>query len=222
MKQPVLKPMQLFAVATVVFFIAYSCNKTPLSSTENLTIQTTSSAKFSSITDITAVNPFNKKVGAPVDGRTGDLWIAKYKSIKGSNTSYTLSNPYIQSIVKQTNCVGICLYYGIDANKKTHILPIGIDINGKKMKCLNVSTIQGNISWETAQQWIANYTGTIKASYLGTNTFERLNTVPCETITVNFSIDDKNRQQLLLSNPCKINLVKQYEDQAVLCPPVCP
>lgn len=220
MKQFAPKPMQLFAVVIALFFIAHACNKSPLSPNE-ATNEATSTARFSTITDITTVSPFNKKVGATLDGRLGDRWIVNYQKKNGNNKSYTLNNTYLKSILSQTNCVGISLYYGVDNNNKTHILPVGVDAKGKAIQCLSVSTMQGNISWATAKQWIAANTGSIDAHFFGSDTFDRLNSAPCTTIRVDFAVNDEGKQQLLLSNPCQINLTKQYEDYSVVCPPTC-
>ena len=221
MRQSSLKPVQLFAMVIALFFIAHACNKSPLPSTDNLTNSENNSAKFNAITDITAVNPFNKKVGATLEGRLGDRWIANYKKKNGSSQSYTLNNTYLKSILSQPNCVGISLYYGVDNNNKTHILPVGVDGTGKAIQCLNVSTMQGNISWATAKQWIAANPGAIDAHFFGSNTFDRLNQTPCSTIKVDFAINDLDKQQLLLSNTCQVNFSKQYEDYSVVCPPTC-
>lgn len=223
MRQPALKPVQLFAVVLALFFIAHACNKSPVPTTEQtVTTRANSTAKFSPITDITAGNYFNKSVGKPIDGRLGDRWIANYKKKNGYNQSYTLNNTVLQAIVSQTNCVGIALYYAKDANNKTHILPVGVDIKGKRMQTLTVNCTQGNISWATALQWIAKDAGAVDAHFFGSYTFERLNQTPCKTIRVDFAIDDKNMPQLLLTNTCQVSLVKQYEDESNRCPPYCP
>jgi hypothetical protein len=204
-----------------------------LSSTE-ATNEATSSAKFSTITDITTVSPFNKKVGAPIDGRLGDRWIANYKTKYGYNQFYLLNADTLKAIVNQPNCVGICFYYAKNPNNnnntKIDILSVGVDGSRKKMQRLTVSCMQDikswvNISWATAQQWIANHTGSVDAHFFGSNTFtERLLQTPCKAIRVDFAIDDKNIPQLLLSNTCQdqVNLVKQYEDDSNRCPTDCP
>jgi len=224
MKQLALKTMQLSAVATILIFTASSCNKQPSYPAEDLAANKTNSpAKLTGPTDITTANPFNKRVGAPVDGRTGTRWIAKYKQVHGESQSYILSNATLQAIISQPDCVGISLTYALDANNsKQHIIPIGVDINGKIMKCATVSTMQGSIPWATAQQWIADDKGAINSHFTGSNTIDRLNENPCKTIQVDYAIDDKNQQQLLLSNPCELNAVKKYEDQNYPCPTWCP
>ena len=222
MQQSVLRPVQLLAMVIVVFFIAHACNKSPLSPDENVTAEAGRSAKFNTIKDITAVSRFNKRVGAPIDGRLGDRWIANYKKKYGYNQSYSLNHAALQGIVGQPTCVGICLYYAKDGNNKTHILPVGVDANGKKMLAPTVSCSQGNISWATAQQWISKDLGAVDAHFFGSNTFDRLNQAPCSTIKVDFALDDNNIPQLLLSNTCQINLTKQYEDDSNRCPTDCP
>ncbi|MBK7882870.1 MAG: hypothetical protein IPJ81_02840 [Chitinophagaceae bacterium] len=84
MKQLVLKPLQLFIV-TILILLGANCNKQPLvAENDSVANETASLSKFTGPTDITAVNPFNKRVGAPVDGRTGDRWIASYKKNTGT------------------------------------------------------------------------------------------------------------------------------------------
>lgn len=222
MRQSSFKPVQLFAMVIVLFFIAHACNKSPLSSTENNTTNPQNSeGKFNGITDIAAASPFNKKVGATLDGRTGDRWIAKFLKKNGSSQSYTLNNTYLKSILSQPGCVGISLYYAKDNNNKMHILPVGVNGTGKAIQSLSVSTMQGNISWATAKQWIAANPGAIDAHFFGSNTFDRLNQTPCSTIKVDFALNDLDKQQLLLSNTCQVNFTKQYEDFSVVCPPTC-
>jgi len=223
MKQSVLKTMQTFAVAALVLWIASSCKKQSSPSNEDYrTTQATNASKFGGPQDITTPNPFNKRVGAPVDGEVGDQWIANFKKVKGYNKTYTLNNTAVQTIVSQPNCVGISLTYALDDSNNAHILLIGVDLNGKVMKSLYVSTINGNISWATAQQWIAKDKGPINSLFLGSNTFARLNENPCKIIKIDYAINAKNEQVLLLSNPCELNLSKKYEDEARPCPPYCP
>jgi hypothetical protein len=223
MKHSVLKTIQTFAVAALILCIGISCKKQSSPYNGDLTKNgTTNSSKFGGPQDITTPNPFNKRVGAPVDGLVGDQWIANFKKVKGYNKTYTLSNAAVQAIVAQPNCVGISLTYALDDKNNAHILLIGVDFNGKIMKSDYVSTINGNISWATAQQWIAKDKGAINSHFLGSSTFARLNENPCKIIKVDYAIDDKNKQQLLLSNPCVLNLNKQYEDHTAICPTACP
>lgn len=222
MKQEVLKMMRLFAVAAVVTIIIHSCKKESISSTENLTIENgrNASGKFNIITDIAIASPFNKRVGAPINDSTGASWIGNYQKMHGQNMTYYLNSGYLQKILIQPNCVGICLYYAQDANKKVHIIPIGVSSVGKKMKQDMVVTSQCAISWATAQEWIANDKGIVDAHFFGSNTFERLNLNGCETggtIRVEFAIDNKNKPQLLLTNPCIFNIISQYEDLSRPC-----
>jgi hypothetical protein len=222
MKQSVLKTMQAFAVAAVVLCIAPSCKKQSSLSNEDLaTTQATNAGKFGGPKDITTPNPFNKRVGAPVDGEVGDQWIANFKKVKGYNKTYTLSNAAVQAIVSQPNCVGISLTYALDEKNNAHILPIGVDFNGKIMKSEYVSTINGNIKWATAQQWIDKDKGPIDSHFLGSSTFGRLNENPCKIIKVDYAINNKNQQVLLLSNPCEVNLKMKYEDESNTCPENC-
>lgn len=222
MKDLVLKPIKHCIAVMVIFFIGASCNKQPLSTTDVAVNEINNTTGSKSITDLTATyNPFNPRVGAPVDGRTGARWIKRFKDRNGYYKTYMLNNFWLQFIANQPNCVGISLTYAT-INGKKHILPIGVDVNGKIMKCLFVSTINGLISWETAQQWIANDNGPINSHFLGKNTFIRLNEKPCATIRVDYSINDEYQQTLLLSNPCELNAVRKYEDDSINCPSICP
>ncbi len=204
----------------VFLLISSACNKQHLSS-DSLNTRDYNN-NFSASTTLATPNPFNKSVGAPIDGALGDKWIANYKAKYGYNKSYTLNSKYLQSIVSQADCAGISLYYAIDNNSNTHILPIGVDINGKVMKKDYVSTMQGNISWSMAWQWISKHPGLVDAHFQGCNTYSRLNLATCNGIKVDFAIDDKNKPQLLLTNPEVLKAVKQYEDVSATCPPSCP
>ncbi len=177
---------------------------------------------INTVATIAAPNPFNKKVGAPVDGSIGNKWIVNYKTKYGYDQSYMLKNSKLQAIIAQPNCVGISLYYALDDKGNTHILPIGVNAGGAAMPTATISTMTGNISWATAQQWIAKHPGLIDAHFLGSNTFIRLNSAGCENIRVDFAINDKG-PQLLLSADCGVlnAAAKKYEDDSNPCPPYC-
>lgn len=217
--------IQVFGAAAIVLLIANSCNKQNQPLVEEARVS--NAAKFDGPIDITAVSRFNKSVGKPIDGRLGDRWISNYEKKYGYKQSYMLNLDTLKAIVKQPNCVGICLYYAKDVNNKTHILPIGINVKNTRIKTLTVNYSKGNmswgnISWATAQQWIAKDAGTVDAHFFGSYTFDRLSQTPCSTIRVDFAIDDKNIPQLLLTNTCQVNFSKMYEDDSNRCPSDCP
>ena len=221
MKRLVLRSTKLLSVI-FLFAASTSCNKQRVPAPETLT--TGDANNLYSINNTLAIgNPFNKSVGAPVDGAVGDKWKNNYKLKYNRNHLYTLNSKYLQdSILKQPNCVGIALYYGLDDFSSTHILPIGIDANGKIMKRATVSTMQGPKSWAIAQLWISRHPGLVDAHFHGSDLYGRLNLASCESILVDFAIDDKNKQQLLLSNPCVLNAIKKYQDEGAVCPTICP
>ncbi len=221
MKRLVLRSTKLLSVI-FLFAASTSCNKQRLPAPETLTVKDADNF-YSSNNTISIGSPFNKSVGAPVDGAVGDKWKDSYRLKNGRNQSYTLNSKYLQdSILKLPNCVGIALYYGLDDFGSTHILPIGVDANGKIMKRATVSTMQGPKSWAIAQLWISRHPGLVDAHFHGSDLYGRLNLASCESILVDFAIDDKNKQQLLLSNPCVYAVTKQYQDRGANCPPICP
>lgn len=226
MKQLVKKPVHHFIATIIVLLLCYSCNKQPVP--ESINENEGSGSKINTIKDFTNPNPFHQRVGAPIDGRTGAQWINNYKKAhNGYTKTYTLKNDYLQDLVKLPNCVGISMHYAIDTYGKTHIIPIGVNKYAKFMQCNSIPTMGANmkwvnISWLTAQQWIAKDKGALDSHFFGSNTFARLNETYCKTIRVDYAIDDKNKQALLLSNTCEINFAKRYEDLSSPCPSFCP
>ncbi|MBK7885198.1 MAG: hypothetical protein IPJ81_16450 [Chitinophagaceae bacterium] len=214
MKKSTLRPFYLLALMAALVFITPSCSKQPLLPDQAPAASNANSA--AKLGDLAVATPFNINVGAPVIGETGADWIANYGKVHGKSKSYNLNNFYLQKIIKDPKCVGICLYYGLDTKKNVHIIPIGVTAGGSVIKSLLIPVENGFIFWFTAKQWIKNYNGGAMAGhFLGNNTFARLNTTPCPIIHVDFAIDDLNKQQLLLSNVCQKNVTNLYEDRSV-------
>ena len=216
MKKSALSTRQLLAVTVVLFLFVLSCSKEP--SVPNNNLSTNEASRFGNITDITAPSPFNKNVGAPIDGVKGDAWIANYKKKYGSTKYYNLNSGYLQAILNDKNCVGICLYYAKDLNFKVHILPVGVTATGNAIKSPSIPIDNGIVVWEDAKKWIFGYGGTVAGHFFGRITFdERLYLSYCKTIHVDFAIDDKSKPVLLLTNPCELNFGKKYEDDTFPC-----
>lgn len=202
----------------------YSCNKQELSTTQPSQLSGTS-------TDLTAVSQvFNASVGAPVDFTTGMQWIENFKRTNdGLSKEYTLSGSGLKSMLNNISCVGICLYFAKDEQNNTHLLPIGINNQGKIMKAQYLNTSLGKIDWSTAQRWIANDLSPIDARFFGRNTFSRLFKDPeCTHIKAIWALDQDNQSQILLID-AGINYAVtggwntniQFEDRSSPCPPIC-
>src|SRR5258708_24639925 len=124
----------------------------------------------------TAQTSFNKSVGAPIDSQTGLRWIKNFASTKSSfiDAEYFVQGSTLQKIVANNNCVGISLYYAIDGSGKLHIIPVGIDGNGKIIVSQTASAENIGISWQTVWQWINSYSGNVRSHFFGSQTFTRL------------------------------------------------
>lgn len=174
-------------------------------------------------------NPFNKTTGAPIAEEKARQWIQNYKAAnEGCEKSYVIKSGALKTITEDKKCVGISLCYARDPYNVTHILPIGIDEKGKQLQAKYICTERGNISWKTAQQWIANYTGATKSHFFGQNTFSRLWVNGVTDISISFARDDNDNPQLLLRPKTEISpngkaaAQKVIEDASAACPPACP
>lgn len=180
-----------------------------------------------SMTQQTTTTPtektFNKSVGAPVEGSIGRQWIKNYiNSPSGGRLEYFLMIKDLQQILSKKGCVGICMYYARTAQNELAILPIGINENGALIKSNQINTENGYIDWATAQEWISNYKGAVKARFFGSNTFYRLmQDASSNVIRASYAIDNKGNPQLLLADAA-ISSPMRYEDESRPCPPYCP
>lgn len=226
MKKLVLGSWHLLAMAGAMFLI--SCNKQQLPPREDLEINEElaisedlamrEAAGLKQFGDISAVTPFNKNVGAPIDGRLGAEWIKNYVKKNGKAKSYTLKTAYLQNILKKPNCVGICMYYARDFQNNIHILPVGVDLNGKVIPGILIPTEKSFVLWYMAKNWIFKYSGAVAGHFFGANSaFPRLKLNTCGTVRVDFALDGYGKPQLLLSNPCEKNFAKMYEDRSFPC-----
>ena len=166
---------------------------------------------------------FNKTVGAPIDNQTGLRWIKNFTNANPSNVSagYIIQASTLKGILSNSSCVGICLYYGVDNSGQVIIIPVGINTSGKVI-AQSVAIQSSTVNWQTAQQLIDNYSGKIKAHFFGSNTFNRLLTDQnSPSIRILPALDDSGNPQLLMSNVSVFNPTS-YEDDSIVCPPICP
>ncbi len=210
----ILRSIGVLTVSSLLI-ISQACKKQNLVS-EALSTTEGNNNNLAPIGTIGLPNPFNKSVGAAIEGSLGDKWIANYNATYGTSKSCTLNPEYLSSLVSKANCVGIALYYGLDNKNIEQLLPIGIDVNGNTMKTTNVTTSGGTVTWTQAWQWIAKHSGAVNAHFFGCNTFIRLNisSSSCKSIVADFAVDDKGKPQVLLTNPWVMNAEKQYEDRS--------
>jgi len=173
--------------------------------------------------------PFNTTVGAPIDNTVGERWIDNYRKDYASQAkTYNIKSDALSKILSANKCVGISFSYAVDFQKRLHVLPIGVNSDGKLMTCNQVYTQYGDIQWKTAQRWIKNYTGPVQSHFFGTNTFTRLWTNGLADILVTFALDDNNNPQLLLTRndtagrTTATSTKSSVEDASFPCPPVCP
>jgi len=216
------------AALAIAVIIAYSCSEQMIPA-ESKNANANSTASSSTAARAESSNPFNASVGAPIDNTVGERWIDNYvKDYASESKTYNFKAEALNKILSDKKCVGVSLTYALDFQKRLHVLPIGVDGDGKKISTKHVYTQNGDISWKTAQRWIANYTGSVSSHFFGQNTFKRLWANGYFDVVATFAIDDKNNPQLLLatnapnSNSGKAAAKSSFEDLSSPCPPVCP
>ena len=223
---PKLNSLCVIIVAMTV--VASSCTEQDSSAIEQISTEaTTGSVDQAARKEI--FNPFNETIGAPIDYNKGQEWITNYdKSNACPTKTYTITSGAVNAILNDGRSVGISMMYALDRQRQLHILPIGVDGNGKQVVTKSVYTKNGNISWRTAQSWVANYTGPVQSHFFGKNTFSRLWSDGVSGIVITFATDNNNNPQLLLTalstngSNGRAAASKSFEDASSPCPPVCP
>ncbi|MFM6976781.1 MAG: hypothetical protein ACKOW2_08045 [Sphingobacteriaceae bacterium] len=203
--------------------IITSCNKSDLFSHGQA--DPLLNGKISHPGELFSINsqPFNKTVGAPMDGAMGRKWIKNYRRLNNAGRlDYFLMVKDLESIWSDSSCVGICMYYAKNDRDELIILPLGINENGRIIIPNTINTENGLVDWTTAKMWMANYKGSVQAHFFGTNTFSRLTKNPeCRVIRASYALDDKGNAQLLLADAA-VSDPSLYEDASRPCPPFCP
>lgn len=224
--KPIMPAIYAGLTAGSLVIMSYACNKDRMDMDFGTGIGNPP-GKFEMLS--TDPMPFKATVGAPVDAKIGMEWIANYQAANGGKgKEYLIPAKELQQILKDSSCVGICLYFAIDDNQQPHLLPVGVNSKGYVMKREAINTLKGQINWETAQTWMANDGGAIDARFFGRNTFSRLfNTPNCETVRAICAMDEEQQPQLLLGNAALNyamggNTAYRFEDASFPCPPVCP
>jgi hypothetical protein len=170
----------------------------------------------------TTLSAFNKSVGSQIDRATALQWMANFAK---ANSNASVTEHYIQAdvfkrIISNSTCVGVSLQYSFDDSGQLHIIPIGIDGNGKKIVNLGIDIGDFTIDWQTQQRWIANYTGKVRSHFFGAHTFTRLLVAQVQIVRITLALDDEGNPQLLLSDASSAE-PSSYEDKSYPCPPVC-
>jgi hypothetical protein len=180
------------------------------------------SSPGSAASSIIKDHPFKKTVGGPVAQSITARWIDNYKKQHGLAKTYSINAEKLTNILSRPLCNGISMHYARDEKFNLHILPIGVDASGKIMATENVATENGDIDWDTAQQWISNYSGPARSHFFGANTFERLiHQQEGVTIFAELALDDKMVPVVLLSNDKTITTGNDKQDISIICPPNC-
>lgn len=223
---PKLNSLGVIIIAVTV--VAFSCADQDSPTNEQISADaTTGSVDQAARKDVS--NPFNETIGAPIDYSKGQEWITNYEKSNACPTKiYTITSGAISAILNDGRSVGISMMYALDRQRQMHILPIGVDGKGKQVVTKSVYTKNGNISWRTAQLWIASYTGPVQSHFFGKNTFSRLWSDGVSGIVATFATDNNNNPQLLLTalspnrSNGKVAAGRGFEDASSPCPPVCP
>jgi hypothetical protein len=207
------------ALGVLLYFIFNSCTEQNLSSTstvtnEKNTIQSTTNQSVN-------ISGFSSSVGAPIDSEKATRWMNNFKnSNKVEAGEYIIPVSILKSILNNTACVGVIFYYAVDDSKGTHIIPIGVDGTGKVISWNSIALENKIIDWQTARNWIDNYSGSMRAHFFGSQIiastyFETKN------MRISRAINDSGVPQLLLSNG-DVATPQSYSDESGGCPPFCP
>lgn len=216
------------AALAIAIAMAYSCSEQaiPVETAQSTAVPSSTTADNARTG---STNTFNVSVGAPIEGTTGERWISNYtKDSAGQAKTYTIKAGSLNKILCDKKCVGISLAYAQDLQKRLHVLPMGVDGEGRIISAKSVCTQNGDISWKTAKNWISNYTGPVQSHFFGQNTFQRLWTNGNADVVITFALDDNNNPQLLLavatptSTSGKVSAKSNFEDASAACPPACP
>ena len=228
------KPKLTKAALTIAVAIAYSCSDQviPMESSQSAiagSAGTTATARTGNSSSSSSTSPFNVSVGAPIEHTTGERWIDNYvKDYASQSETYHIKAGALAEILSNKKCVGISFAYAQDFQKRLHVLPMGVDGDGKIILSKTVYTQNGDISWKTAKSWISNYTGPVQSHFFGQNTFQRLWVNGNADVVITFAVDDNNNPQLLLAvanstnSAGKVSSQSTYEDASAACPPACP
>lgn len=217
------------AALAIAVAVAYSCSDQviPVESSQR-TVANTEASNSTARTGSSS-SPFNVAVGAPIEYTTGERWIDNYtKDYASQSKTYSIKADALNKILSNKKCVGISLAYAQDFQKKLHVLPMGVDSDGKIISSRMVYTQNGDISWKTAKCWISNYTGPVQSHFFGQNTFQRLWANGNADVVITYALDDNNNPQLLLavatpaSPSGKVSAQSKFEDASAACPPACP
>lgn len=216
------------AALAIAVAMAYSCSEQTIPvETAQSTVASSSTSTVNARTGNTS--PFNVATGAPIESTTGERWISNYtKDASGQAKTYTIKAGALNKILCDKKCVGISLAYAQGPQKRLHVLPMGVDGEGRIISAKSVYTENGDISWKTAKKWISNYTGPVQSHFFGQNTFQRLWVNGNADVVITFALDDNNNPQLLLavatpaSTSGKVSAKSSFEDASAACPPACP
>jgi hypothetical protein len=225
------KPNLTKAAFAIAVAMAYSCSEQaiPVETAQSTAVPSSASVDNARKGNSENASTFNVSVGAPIESTTGERWIGNYtKNADGSPKTYTIKAAALNKILCNKKCVGISLAYAQDKQKILHVLPIGVDGEGRIIFANSVYTQNGDISWKAAKNWIANYTGPVQSHFFGQNTFQRLWENGNADVVITFALDDNNSPQLLLavatpaSASGKVSAQSKFEDASAACPPACP
>src|SRR5258706_16421560 len=165
---------------------------------------------------------FNGTEGDPISLDTSKNWVNNYVASNPLGIkAYFFGNAVLKSILAQSGCMGVRIYYAIDDSVNQQLLLIGADGNGNDLlPTLGISgkvsavTLNGgqdsfngtegsSISAEIAKSWIANYGNNnplrIQGHFFG---FEIINQILAESgcigIRIYYALNALGIQQLLL------------------------
>jgi hypothetical protein len=219
------------AALAIAVAMAYSCTEQaiPVETAQRTAVPSSASVDNARKGSSENTSTFNVSVGAPIESTTGERWISNYtKDTSRSVKTYTIKAEALNKILCDKKCVGISLSYAQDHQKRLHVLPMGVDGEGRIISATAVYTQNGDISWKAAKSWIANYTGPVQSHFFGQNTFQRLWVNGNADVVITFALDDNNNPQLLLAvaTPTgasgKVSAQSKFEDASAACPPACP
>jgi len=208
----------VFVLGMSTYFLFNSCTEQQL--TSNPVPEGDKTGIDGITTESTTVPIFSSDVGAPIDQAKAVRWIRNFAiSNRSATPHYFIPADLLKSILSNSSCAGVVLYYAVDDSKEMHIIPIGVTTNGKVIPWKSITLGNETIRWQTALRWIKNHNGAVRSHFFGS---EILVSTYCKNKSMRISraLNDAGVPQLVLSNG-DVTTLQDSGDVSRPCPPSC-
>lgn len=133
-KNKFLIPVTIFALLFMGILSCDEQNEIPIKQNETGSIST--SPKVGAAKGRVGAPDFNGSEGDPLDIATAQKWAANFRSTSQKPDeilSHYFGFEIIQSILSQSSCVGIRIYYAIDEAGEKKLILVGVDATGENL-----------------------------------------------------------------------------------------